>query len=274
MLDDRATAPRSAEPALTVGAGAHPLYRHGDSAVHRTPAEVKVVALLVFVLAVVATPRELIWPFVVYGVIVVTVWRLARVPLRWVLPRMLIEAPFLVLALLLPFTAAGERIDIAGLSLSTTGLYAAWGIVVKGTLGVAAALTVAATTAAAELPAALSRLGVPAIATSVLVLMIRYVDLLAAEVGRMRMARISRGDSPRALHQAGAVAKGVGALFLRSYERGERVYVAMLSRGYDGHAPDLAAIGAAPRARAAQWTAALLPAAAAVVVLMVAWGTR
>ena len=56
----------------------------------------------------------------------------------------------------------------------------------------------------------------------------------------MRMARISRGDSPRALHQVGAIAKGVGVLFLRSYERGERVYVAMLSRGFDGKAPDLA----------------------------------
>ena len=48
-----------------MGAGhAHPLYRHGDSVVHRAPAEVKIVCLLVFVLlAVVATPREMFWPF-------------------------------------------------------------------------------------------------------------------------------------------------------------------------------------------------------------------
>ncbi|UUO00628.1 cobalt ECF transporter T component CbiQ [Mycolicibacterium novocastrense] len=254
-----------------MGAGAHPLYRHDESVVHRAPAEVKVVCLLVFVLAVVATPREMFWPFAVYAAIIVGVWRLARIPLRWVLPRMLIEAPFLVLAVLLPFAEGGERIDVAGLQLSVAGLWTAWGIVVKGTLGVAAALTLAATTSTTELPTALGRLGVPAVATSVLVLMIRYVDLLAAETSRMRMARISRGDSPRALHQAGAIAKGIGALFLRSYERGERVYVAMLSRGFDGNAPDLAVIGAPPRAVASQWVIVMTPAVAAVAVATAAW---
>ncbi|MGV0792661.1 cobalt ECF transporter T component CbiQ [Mycolicibacterium sp. XJ1819] len=256
-----------------MGAGAHPLYRHGESAVHRIAPEVKIVCLLVFVLAVVATPREMFWPFVIYATIVVAVWRLAQIPLRWVLPRMLIEAPFLVLAVLLPFAEGGARVEVAGLQLSVSGLWAAWGIVIKGTLGVAAALTVAATTSATELPGALSRLGVPAVVTSVLVLMIRYVDLLAAEAGRMRMARIARGDSPRMLHQAKAIATGIGALFLRSYERGERVYAAMLSRGFDGRAPDLAVIGAAPRAAATQWAVAMLPAAAAVAVSAAAWVT-
>lgn len=252
----------------------HPLYRDGDSAVHRAPAEVKIVCLVVFVLAVVATPREIFWPFILYAAIVVAVWRIARIPLRWILPRMLIEAPFLVLAVLLPFAEGGERVHVAGLSLSVSGLYAAWGIVIKGTLGVAASLTVAATTTTRELPIALSRLGVPAMITSVLVLMLRYIDVLAAEAGRMRMARLSRGDSPRALHQVAAIARSVGALFLRSYERGERVYVAMLSRGFDGRAPELSAVGTAPRASAAQWSLALVPAACAVLVATSAWVLR
>jgi cobalt/nickel transport system permease protein len=257
-----------------VGAGAHPLYRHGDSVVHHLPAEVKIVCLLVFVLAVVATPRETFWPFAIYAAIVVAVWALARIPARWILPRMLIEAPFLVLAVLLPFAEGGERIEIAGLHPSVNGLWAAWGIVIKGTLGVAASLTVAATTSARELPSALSRLGVPAVVTSVLVLMIRYVDLLTAEASRMRTARISRGDAPSTLHQAGAIATGIGALFLRSYERGERVYLAMLSRGLDGRVPDLAAVGAAPRAGRPQWVAAMIPAVAAVAVSTLSWVLR
>lgn len=258
-----------------MGAGhAHPLYRDGNSPVHRAPAEVKIVCLLVFVLAVVATPRELFWPFGIYALIILAVWRVAAIPLRWILPRMLIEAPFLVLAVLLPFAEGGERVEVAGLHLSVTGLYAAWGIVIKGTLGVAGSLTVAATTSAREIPVALSRLGVPALVTSMLVLMIRYIDVLAAEVSRMRIARISRGDSPRMLHQAGAIAKGVGTLFLRSYERGERVYLAMLSRGFDGRVPDLAAIGARPRADVRQWITAMVPAVAAVVVAVSAWVLR
>jgi cobalt/nickel transport system permease protein len=259
-----------------VGSGhAHPLYRDGDSTLHRAPAEVKIVCLVVFVLAVVATPRELFWPFAIYALIILTVWRIGRIPLRWVLPRMLIEAPFVVLAVLLPFAEGGERVEFAGLHLSVTGLYAAWGIVIKGTLGVAASLTVAATTTARELPIALSRLGMPGVLTSMLTLMIRYVDVLTAEAGRMRTARISRGDSPRTLHQVGAIAKSVGSLFLRSYERGERVYLAMLSRGFDGKIPEMAsATGCAGPATSRQWATAMLPAAAAVSVSLGAWVIR
>lgn len=259
-----------------MGAGhAHPLYRDGDSPVHRAPAEVKIVCLVVFVLAVVATPREVFWPFGIYAAIVVATWCYARIPLLWILPRMLIEAPFLVLAVLLPFAEGGPRVEVAGVQLSVSGLYAAWGIVIKGTLGVAASLTVAATTTARELPIALSRLGVPGVVTSVLTLMIRYIDVLSAEANRMRMARLSRGDDPRTLHQAGALARSIGTLFLRSYERGERVYLAMLSRGFDGRVPQLAIGGGSPAAASVRhWLAAALPAAAAVTVAVSAWVTR
>lgn len=257
------------------GGHAHPLYRDGQSLVHRLPAEVKVVCLVAFVLAVVATPRELFWPFGIYALIILAVWRIAQIPLGWVLPRMLIEAPFVVLAILLPFAEGGERVAVGGLSLSVTGLHAAWGILVKGTLGVAASLTVAATTSARELPLALSRLGVPGLVTSMLVLMIRYIDLLSAEASRMRMARISRGDSPRTLHQVGAIAKSVGALFLRAYERGERVYLAMLSRGYEGRIPELVlGPGSAARASTRQWVLALSVPAAAMFVAACAWVSR
>ena len=207
--------------------------------------------------------------------ILIATWWVARIPLLWMLPRMLIEAPFFVLALLLPFAEGGERVSVAGLQLSVSGLYAAWGIVIKGTLGVAASLTVASTTTARELPVALSRLRVPAVFVSVLTLMIRYIDVLTAEARRMRMARISRGDSPRMLHQVGATAKGVGSLFLRSYERGERVYLAMLSRGFDGRVPQLAVgAGCTAPASSRQWLLALLPASAAVLVAAGSWVLR
>lgn len=257
------------------GGHAHPLHRPGDSALHRLAPEVKIVGLVVFVVAVVATPRETFWPFGVYALIIVVMWAVAKIPPAWVLPRMLIEAPFLILAVLLPFTEGGERVEFAGLHLSVTGLYAAWGIVIKGTLGVAASLTVAATTTAREIPLALSRLGVPGTIVSMLTLMIRYIDVLTTEANRMRMARISRGDSPRSLHQAGAIAKNVGALFLRSYERGERVYLAMLSRGYEGRIPELAVgTGSAAAATPRQWLVAALPVSAAVLVAATAWGLR
>ncbi len=60
----------------------------------------------------------------------------------------------------------------------------------------------------------------------------------------MRVARLSRGHNPRWIWQARAVAHSAGALFIRSYERGERVYLAMLARGYDGAMPALHEVGA------------------------------
>ncbi len=258
-----------------MGAGhAHPLYRAGVTGVHRAPTEVKLVCLVIFVFAVVATPREMFWPYLAFAVILLVVWRLAAIPVRWILPRMLIEAPFVVLAVLLPFAESGERVQVAGLSLSVTGLYAAWGIVVKGTLGVAASLTFAATTQARELPLALSRLGVPATITPIFVMMLRYVDLLSAEIRRMQIARAARGDSPRLLNQAGAIAKGVGSLFLRSYERGERVHLAMMSRGFSGTIPEMSGVATSVKATPAQWIVVVTPALVAVVVATTAWVLR
>ena len=252
------------------GGHAHPLYRDGSSVVHRLPAEVKIVVLLVFVLAVVATPREAFWPFGVYAMIVLTAWRLARISLGWILPRMLIEVPFLVLAVLLPLTDGGERTQVAGLSLSTTGLYAAWESSSKARWG-CRIVDVGSDHAGARVAPRTVPAGVPALVTSVLVLMVRYIDVLGAEVSRMRMARLSR-RLPTHPSPGRAIAKSVGTLFLRSYERGERVYLAMLSRGYDGAVPGAAlGPGGAARASVGTWAVALLPAVAAVGVAASVW---
>lgn len=248
------------------GSHLHPLYLEGSSPVHRLPAEVKILAAFVGVFAVVATPREAVWAFGSYLVILVVVWRRAGITARWLAPRMLIEVPFVVLAVLLPFAEAGDRVTVLGLSLSEPGLWAAWNILVKGTLGVLVSLTLAATTPVRALPAGLSRLRLPGIVVTVVTLMLRYVNLLAGEIERMRIARVSRGDDPRTLHQVGAAARGVGGVFLRSYERGERVHLAMLSRGFTGTVPLHA-----PPARRREWGLALAPALCAVAITVTAW---
>lgn len=221
-----------------MGAGhAHPLHLPGDSAVHRLPPQVKVLAAFLLVCCVVATPREAFWSFGGYLVLLVLLWVAAAIPPGWIARRSLIEAPFLVLAVLLPFADGGERVHLAGLSLSVTGLLAGWNIVVKGTLGVLTSLTLAATTSPRDLLVGLQRLRVPATITTIATLMLRYLEVLVGEARRMRIARLSRGHDPRLLWQAGATARGVGSLFLRSYERGERVHLAMLSRGWNGRMP-------------------------------------
>ena len=100
-------------------------------------------------------------------------------------------------------------------------------------------LTLAATTPLRDLLLGLQRLRAPALVITIATLMLRYVDVIAGEARRMRLARISRGHDPRFLWQVGATARGVGSLFVRSYERGERVHLAMLSRGWTGEMPRL-----------------------------------
>jgi cobalt/nickel transport system permease protein len=221
-----------------VSAGHGFLYRPGDSPVHRLAPQTKIVATVVAVLCVVATPRDAFWAFGAYLLALTAVWAVARVPVRWFAARSVIELPFVLLALVLPFTGAGDRIDVLGVPVSEEGALAGWNILAKGTLGLFASLTLAATTAPPDLLLGLQRLRMPSVLVTIATLMLRYAEVIVGEAKRMRVARISRGDDPGFLWQAGATARGVGSLFIRSYERGERVHLAMVSRGWTGRMPD------------------------------------
>jgi len=231
------------------------------------PPQVKLVATLLFVIAVVATRREAMWAFAVHAALLAVVAFAARIRLRTIARRMLIEGPFLAAAALLPFVADGDRVAVGPLRLSESGLWGAWAIVAKGTLGVGAAVVLSATTSVPELLRGLQTMRCPAILTSIASFMVRYVDIVAGDVQRMRVARISRADDPRWFWQAKAVVGTAGALFVRSYERGERVHLAMLSRGFDGTMPRLAPSAATAR----HWATGLAISLAAIVVALASW---
>jgi cobalt/nickel transport system permease protein len=247
----------------------HQLYVHGDSPVHALAPECKLIATVVFVVAVVLTPREAFWAFALDGALVVAVALVARLPLLTLARRLVFELPFLLFAVFLPFVGQGERVDVLGLSLSVEGLWGAWNIVVKGTLGVAASSILAATTTVPELLKGLDRLRMPKVITAIMSFMIRYGEVITDDVRRMRIARQSRGYEPRWIWQAKAVAASAGALFIRSFERGERVHLAMLARGYAGSLPDLRTV----RPGASAWVQALVAPVLAAVVTIVAVST-
>ncbi|HEX9123878.1 MAG TPA: cobalt ECF transporter T component CbiQ [Actinomycetota bacterium] len=249
------------------GKHSHALYVHGHSPLHRLAPQCKLAAQILFVLLVVATPREAFWAFGMYALMLVALIQLSEVPYGFVLKRLLFEVPFVLFAVLLPFIAQGPRTEFLGLSLAVDGLWGAWNILAKATLGLGASILVAATTTTPEFLRGFERLHLPRAFTSIASFMIRYGDVIADEMRRMRVARESRGYDPRWLWQARAIAASAGALFIRSYERGERVYLAMVSRGFTGSIPR---IDDAP-ATAATWaTAMALPAAAGLVALL-AW---
>jgi cobalt/nickel transport system permease protein len=221
-----------------MGAGhGHTLHYHGHSVIHRAPAHLKLLALLGFMLTVVATPRQWFPVFAVYLVILLGVIAVSRVPATYLLKRMVVETPFVVFAVLMPFIATGPRTEVLGLSVSQDGLLAAWGLLAKGTLGVIASLTLAATTEPRHVLAGLERLHFPEQLVQIMGFMMRYLEVITDEMRRMRIARESRGFTARSVRQWPVIARSAGALFIRSFERGERVHLAMLSRGYTGKLP-------------------------------------
>ncbi|MFJ8190826.1 cobalt ECF transporter T component CbiQ [Streptomyces sp. NPDC096094] len=249
-----------------MGAGhAHRLYRRGDSPVHGLPPHTKLAAAFAFVIVVVSTPREAMWAFGLYALLLATVAYAARVPAGFLVRRLLIEVPFVAFAVLMPFVAEGERVEVLGMSLSVNGLWGAWNVLAKGTLGVAASVLLASTTELRELLLGLQRLKLPPLLVQIASFMIRYGDVIADEMRRMRIARESRGFEARGVRHWGVLAKSAGALFIRSYERGERVHLAMVSRGYAGSMPVIDEVTASRT----QWSyAALLPGTALVVCLL------
>ncbi|MFF4088455.1 cobalt ECF transporter T component CbiQ [Streptomyces nigra] len=251
-----------------MGAGhAHRLYRHGHSPVHGLPPHTKLAATFAFVVVVVSTPREAMWAFGLYAVLLGVVAYVARVPVGFLLKRLLIEVPFVAFAVLMPFVAEGERVEVLGLSLSVGGLWGAWNVLAKGTLGVAASVLLASTTELRELLLGLQRLKLPPLLVQIASFMVRYGDVIADEMRRMRIARESRGFEAKGVRHWGVLAKSAGALFIRSYERGERVHLAMVSRGYAGTMPVIDEVTASR----AQWSYALTLPLSALVVCLLGW---
>jgi len=250
--------------------GAHRhLLIHEEGLLHRLPPQCKVAATVLFVFAVVATPRDQFWAFGVEASLVVLAAVIGGVPLLSVAKRLVIEVPFLLFAVLLPILGREPRVDVLWFSLSEAGLWAAWNIVIKGTIGVAATVVLASTTSIPQLLDGLERLRVPRVMVGITAFMIRYADVLGDEVRRMNIARQSRGGGGGRFGQVRALASTAGTLFVRSYERGERVYLAMESRGYAGTMPVRSAA-----ATAQAWLLCLLWPAIAATVALIAWGIR
>jgi cobalt/nickel transport system permease protein len=204
-----------------------------------------VAAAVLFVVAVALTPRQAVGAHVAQAAVVLAVARLGRVPLALLSRRLVVELPFVAFALALPFVAGGDRVQVLGVSVSEPGLWAAWSVLAKGTLGLAAT----------------------ALLVAIAAFLLRYVEVVSDELRRLQVARASRGQDPRWRAQVGAVARTAGALFVRTYERGERVHLAMRSRGYDGTRPLLVGAPAAP----AEWARSLVAPAVAAAACALAW---
>lgn len=247
------------------GSHGHSLHFHADSPVHALAPEIKLVALLLFVVSVVATSTSQWWWFALHATLLVTAVRLSRVPIGHLARRAWVEIPFIVFALVMPFVASGPRTQVLGVEVSEPGLHAAIALLIRGTLGVLASLLFAATTQAPDLVSGLDRLRLPRQLVQILGFTVRYLDVVTGQLRSMRMAREARGFQASSVRHWPVLASTAAALFIRSYERGERVHLAMLARGYGGRMPRSESAPVPP----ATWARALtIPATATVIAIV------
>jgi cobalt/nickel transport system permease protein len=226
---------------------------------------VKLVGLLLFVLAVLLIPPEAFWAYALAACLLAGVMILAELPAGFVLRRLVVEIPIILFAVLLPFFGQGETTEVLGLTLSVDGLWGAWTIIAKSTLGLGVSIVLASTTTIPDIIRAMDHLRVPRVITAIAGFMVRYLDIVAGEFSRRRVAMSARGYEPRWLWQTGPMAQSAGSLFVRAYERGERVHQAMVGRGFSGRMP---AYGDRP-ATASEWVAGLsVPAGAFILALL------
>ncbi len=152
-------------------------------------------------------------------------WSRARV----VLPLVLFVGVFV------PFVRGGAQVSLGPVSVSEAGLATFAAVSVKASIGTLSAVLLGATTSFPDVLHALERLRAPRLLVLIAGFMYRYLFVIVDETRRMRTALAARAYRPRHVLEAAALGRVVIAMFLRTFDRGERVYVAMLARGYGGH---------------------------------------
>jgi cobalt/nickel transport system permease protein len=221
------------------------LYRAGDSILHGLDPRAKLALTLAFILSVSLTPVGT-WPiYMLLLALVLSASVASELGLTFVLRRAALALPFVVAAFPVLFTIKGDalasvRLGAWTLTLTQPGLERFVSVALKSWLSVQMAILLTATTPLPDLLLAMRSMGLPRLLVAVLGLMWRYLAVLVDEALRMMRARDSRSGSWEGrgggtlLWRARVTGAMAGTLFLRGYERSERIYSAMLARGYDG----------------------------------------
>lgn len=223
-------------------------YHHGDSYVHRADARVKLVLAVLFILVSALTPTG-VWA--VYLLLLSLVWAAALISglgIRFLLKRSLLALPFVLAAVPLLVSVDGIPLVTGSLgpvtlTISQAGLQRFASVLLRSWISVQAAILLAATTPFPQLLVAMRALRMPRLLVAIVGLMWRYLFVIVDEALRLMRARTARSGYPEqsgtrvggSLAWRARVTGGMaGNLLLRSFDRSDRIYHAMLARGYDG----------------------------------------
>jgi len=211
-----------------------------DSPVHRLDPRSKIIGTLFFIGTAISIPRYEVLtlvPFLLYPAFLIV---FSGIPVKYLIKHVLIVSPFILfLVIFTPFfdqTPVGEWYGI----LITSGMLTMLNILLKFIATVSITMILVSTTRFDLLLKGLRRLYVPRIIIIQLSFLYRYLFLLIDEAHRMKMARAARSYGRASIRlRLTSVGNIIGVLFLKTLDRAERVYAAMISRGFDGRIPTL-----------------------------------
>jgi cobalt/nickel transport system permease protein len=205
-----------------------------NTAVHRLDPRAKVVTTLVFLVCVVSFGKYELLPMLPFALFPLAVAIEGNLPLAFIGKRLLIVSPFAVLiGMFNPLFDQTAVAQLGGLEISG-GWVSFASIIMRFLLTTSAAFVLIGVTSFNGVSAALERLGAPNVFATQLLLLYRYIFVLADEALHMARGRRLRSFGRRGM---GLKVYGhmLGHLLLRTYDRAQRVYLAMQCRGFDGH---------------------------------------
>jgi cobalt/nickel transport system permease protein len=245
-----------------------------SSPVHALDPRIKLALVVLLILSVALAPAGAWAAFVLYFSTILGAIVLSGIPPLKILRRSVIALPFVLAAFPLLITTPGSplfSLSLGGWIFTPTveGFLRFLSIALKSWISVQAALLLSATTPFPDLLLALRAFRVPQMLVSVIGLMWRYLFVLADEAIRLMRARDARSGAEPGHRPGGGVlwrarvtGGMAGSLFVRGFDRADRVYAAMLARGYDGETRALPA----PPVASAQY---LVLAAGGVWILLI-----
>ena len=221
-------------------------YHHGHSPVHNLDPRLKVIVTIAFILSNALLPDGAWIAFGLGWLFLLAASAISGLGIGFTFKRSFIALPFTLAAITVLFSIPGQpvttfRFLLWDLTITDAGLLRFVSIVIRSWLSVQMAILLVAVTEFPKIIHALTHLRVPAILTTIISFLYRYLFVLVDEVIRMLRARQARSAAAPGLRSGGSVrwrariaGHMAGQLFLRSYERSDRIYNAMLARGYKG----------------------------------------
>lgn len=206
---------------------------------HSLSPKTRVLCTLLLVFAIALTPNGRWWTWIIYALGVLGLILLSKVSLPVLLKRIAVEFAFVAVILFgTLFRSGGEIVWSWGIiKITSEGLTVLGSVTTKALLSLSMLNLLTLTTSVPALLNGLIALKMPPLLVAILASMYRYISVLIGEFNAMRRAAASRNLTKNSGWQRQIIGNMIGALFIRTYERGDRIYQAMLARGYQGVPP-------------------------------------